>query len=97
MPAYLVARVVVHDQEQYNKYALLTPDIVAEYGGKFLIRAGAMETVEGEEETNRIVVVEFPDREKARGFYYSDAYQEAMELRKDAADGQLIIIDGFDG
>ena len=94
MPAYIIARVNVTDPEQYAKYRAATPAAVAAFGGKFVVRGGEMETLEGPEETNRVVVLEFDSMEKAREFYNSDLYQAAIALRQPASEGQFILLEG---
>jgi uncharacterized protein (DUF1330 family) len=96
MAAYLLARVEVTDWDRYKEYAKKTPGAIAKYGGKFIIRAGGMVTLEGPEETRRVVLIEFPSLEKAKEFYYSQEYQEAKKLREGAATGQFLAIDGVD-
>ncbi len=95
MPAYLIARVNVKDPVQYEEYKKLAPIAINKYGGKYLTRGGAMETVEGPEETLRVVVVEYPDMETARAFYDSPEYQKAKAAREGAAEGQFVILDGY--
>ena len=94
MTAYLIARVNVTDMEQYKKYVAVTPGIIEKFGGRFIARGGETVTLEGPEEKNRVVLVEFPSMEKAKAFYYSDEYQAAIQLRKDAATGSFIVVDG---
>lgn len=94
MTAYLIARINVTDMEQYKNYMKLSPGIIQKYGGKFLARGGGLITLEGEEETNRVVLVEFPSSAVAQEFYQSDEYQAAIKVRENAADGQFIVIDG---
>ncbi|MBW1838950.1 MAG: DUF1330 domain-containing protein [Deltaproteobacteria bacterium] len=96
MAAYLLARVEVSDWDRYKEYTKKTPGAVAKYGGKFIVRAGEMVTLEGTEETRRVVIIEFPSFEKAKEFYYSKEYQEAKKLREGAAKGQFLAIDGVD-
>ena len=96
MAAYLLARVEVTDWDRYKEYTERTPEAIAKYGGKFIIRAGDMVTLEGPEETRRVVLIEFPTFEKAKEFYYSQEYQEAKKLREGAAIGQFLAIDGVD-
>ena len=96
MAAYLLARVEVTDWDRYKEYTKKTPGAVAKYGGKFIIRAGEMVTLEGPEEMRRLVLIEFPSFEKAKDFYYSQEYQEAKQLREGAATGQFLVIDGVD-
>jgi len=95
MPAYIIAQIDVHNAEQYKAYTLLTPDAIKKYGGKFIVRNGDKETLEGAEVTHRIVVLEFPDMEAGKAFYNSEEYAAAKELRKGAADGSFLLIDGL--
>lgn len=94
MPAYVIARVQVNDPDQYAKYRAVTPGAVAEFGGRFVVRGGAMETLEGPEETRRVVVIEFDSMEKARAFYHSETYQAAVKLRQPASEAQLLLVEG---
>jgi len=96
MAAYLLARVEVTDWDRYKEYTKKTPGAIAKYGGRFIVRAGDMVTLEGSEETRRVVLIEFPSYEKAKEFYHSQEYQEAKKLREGAATGQFLVIDGVD-
>ena len=96
MTAYILARINVTDMDQYKKYIALTPGIIAKFGGKFISRGGETITLEGEAETRRMVLLEFPSAEAAQNFYNSDEYQAAIEVRKDAAEGQFVILPGID-
>lgn len=93
--AYLLAQIDVTDPDQYAQYAALTPDIIAKFGGRFIARAGRRVTVEGPEAPNRVVVVEFPDYEKAQAFYHSPEYTKVKQLRATAASGQIIVVEGL--
>ena len=94
MPAYIIAQIDVHNAEQYKAYTLLTPDAIRKYGGEFIVRNGDKETLEGEEVTKRMVVIEFPDMDSGRAFYNSEDYTAAKELRRGAAEGTFLLIDG---
>ena len=94
MTAYLIVRMNVTDMEQYREYMKLTPAILEKYGGKFIVRGGEKVTLEGEEETSRVVVVEFPSVEAATTFYNSDEYQAAIKVREGAATGQFVVVEG---
>jgi uncharacterized protein (DUF1330 family) len=94
MAAYLIVRVEVTDLNKYKEYLAVAPGVIEKYGGKYIARAGEIITLEGPEETRRIVIVEFASIEKAKEFYNSIEYQEARKLRKDAAIGELVIADG---
>ena len=96
MPAYLIARVDITDPEQYRHYLNATPSIIETYGGKAIARSTEPITLEGPEETRRIVILQFPTVEKAREFYHSPEYREARKLREGAATGELIVVEGIE-
>ena len=97
MPAYLIARVRITDPERYKDYAKLTPAASARYGGRFVVRGGEVTTLEGPDERDRVVVIEFPSLEQARTFWSSPEYGEAKAKRAGAATGQFILVDGYAG
>lgn len=97
MTAYLVARVEVHDMEQYKQYTALSPAAIAAFGGEFIVRGGDKVTLEGPEETRRVVVVKFPSMEQAQACYASEQYQAAKAKRDGAATAQFIVLDGYEG
>ncbi|MEM7091605.1 MAG: DUF1330 domain-containing protein [Actinomycetota bacterium] len=93
MAAYLIARIDVTDPGRYGEYTKHTPRIIADHGGRFVARGGTVTTLEGEPETRRVVVLEFPSVEAAQAFYDSDDYGMAKAIRAGAAEGQFIIVD----
>ena len=97
MPAYIIARVNVTDWNLYREYTKLTPAAIERFGGRFIVRGGEMVTLEGPEETGRVVVIEFPNLDQAKAFYHSEEYSEVKELRERAATGQFIAIAGCGG
>ena len=94
MSAYIIAKVEVTDMEQYKEYMKLTPAAIEAFGGKFIARGGEVETLEGPEETRRVVLLEFPDLEAARAFWTSEQYKEAKAKREGAAEGSFVLVDG---
>jgi uncharacterized protein (DUF1330 family) len=95
MPAYILAMIEVTDPKQYAEYTKRTPGAIAQFGGKFIVRGGHVETLEGEKEGRRVVVIEFPTKEAARGFYHCEAYKEAREIRKHAAKARFLLLEGW--
>lgn len=91
MPAYLIGRIDVHDERAYSAYAALVPDIMQRYGGRFLSRGQLPMTLEGEVETRRIIIVEFPDANQARAFFESPEHRAARALRASISAGEFII------
>lgn len=95
MPAYLIARVEVTDWDRYREYTKATPEAIARYGGKFIVRGGEVVALEGEPENRRLVVIEFPTLERAMEFFHSPEYTRVKALRAGAAVGQFLVVDGF--
>lgn len=96
MPAYLIVQVNVTDMDTYSEYMKLTPNILAKYGGKFVVRGGEKVTLEGPEMTNRLVLVKFDSVEAAKTMYYSEEYQAAIQVRKDAAEASFVVVEGLE-
>lgn len=94
MPAYVIVEVDVHDPVLYEEYKKLTPGSIVPYGGKFIVRGGAAETVEGDWQPKRIVVLEFPSVEKAKEWWDSPGYREARGIRQRAAHTRMIVVPG---
>lgn len=94
MAAYMIARVEVTDRQQYKKYLALTPATIAKYGGRFIARGGKTISLEGSEESRRVVILEFPSLERAEQWYRSDEYQAAKKERAGAAKGDFLAVDG---
>lgn len=95
MAAYVIANVDVHDPVEYEAYRSRTPDTVAAHGGRFIVRGGEIEILEGNPDIRRLVVIEFPDRAAARRWYDSAEYQALIPFRTSASTGALFIVDGF--
>lgn len=93
---YWIARVDVNDAEAYKKYLQANGEPFAKFGARFLVRGGAFETVEGSTRA-RNVVLEFPSYEAALACYRSPEYQRAMTFRRDAAESDVVIIEGYEG
>jgi len=96
MAAYFICTMTIHDPDNYKNYTALTPETVARFGGKFLIRGDAVMTVEGPEFTERLVILEFPDRETALSWYHDADYQTASAFRRASSQGRMILQEGHD-
>ena len=96
MPAYIIVDVAIHNLENYEAYKRLTPASIAAYGGKFIVRGGKTETLEGNWQPGRIVVLEFPSVEKARQWWDSEEYATAKEIRQANAETKMILAEGFE-
>ena len=94
MPAYIIADVQVTDPEAYVGYTKLVPATVKAYGGKFIVRGGAAENMEGDWEPNRVVVLEFESVAQAKAWYNSEEYREPRGIRHGASHGKMIVVEG---
>ena len=95
MKAYWIAKINVDDEEAYAEYAKRAGPAIAKYEGKFLVRGGKFEILEGKNEHKRNVVVEFPSFKIAKEFYNSAEYQEAKSFRDGKAEFNGLVIEGF--
>jgi uncharacterized protein (DUF1330 family) len=94
MPAYVIVDVKINDPETYAEYRRLTPASIAAYGGRFVVRGGAVETLEGDWSPQRIVVLEFEDAARAKAWWSSAEYAPAKALRQKSADTRMILVEG---
>ena len=90
---YVIARILVHDKERYETFKQMQGAVIAEYGGKVLVRNPNPEVREGTN-TGVAVVLEFDSIENARKFYESESYAKAKAVRELAADSELILVEG---
>ena len=94
MAAYIIAEVTITDPPGFEAYRQMVPATVAKYGGKFVVRGGRMEMLEGNWEPKRLVVIEFESAERAKQWWASEDYHEAKALRQRTAQTNLIVIEG---
>ena len=95
MSAYVIVDVEIKDPVRYDDYKQLTPPTLAAYDGKFIVRGGAAETLEGEWTPGRMVVLEFPSAERAKEWWASEIYAPAKALRQAIADTKMILVEGI--
>jgi len=92
---YLIVRINISNTELFQQYPSLSTKAVEKFGGKYLIRGGAFEVVEGAWPAQRTTVVEFESFDKAKEFYNSLEYNEAKKVRQESADTDFILIEGY--
>lgn len=90
---YWIGHVTVRDPEAYRGYVEANSEVVARFGGRFLVRGGAFERREGEAR-ERHVVIEFPDMDAARACYDSPDYQAIARIRFENAESDMILVEG---
>ena len=90
---YIIARADIIDPQAYARYAAEATEVIAAHGGKFLVRGGRWEALEGKARA-RNVVLEFDSYEAARAHFYSAEYQAALALREGAAEMEMVLVEG---
>jgi uncharacterized protein (DUF1330 family) len=97
MPAYWLARSIVHDPAEYKKYADLVPPILAKFGGKPLARGGHFQIMEGPEDFKRFVVIEFPTFAQGVACFSSEEYQNAAKFRRNGGGVvEIVMLEGLE-
>jgi uncharacterized protein (DUF1330 family) len=81
LSAYVISDVEILDQEPIVAYRTLAQESIAKYGGRYLARGGAIEAIEGAWTPKGLIIVEFPDTARARAWYHSSEYAEALAIR----------------
>ncbi|MBV9862576.1 MAG: DUF1330 domain-containing protein [Alphaproteobacteria bacterium] len=94
MPAYIVADIEVTDPAEFDRYRPLAAATIAKFGGRYAVRGGTVELLEGGPEPSRIVMLEFPDMAAARRWYNSEEYQDALKIRLASARGRVFLVEG---
>jgi uncharacterized protein (DUF1330 family) len=94
MPAYVLAEIEVTNPEGYKEYTAVVPATIAQYGGKFLVRGGSIEVLEGDWPARRRVLLEFPSVEAAKRWWDSPEYEKPMAMRRANSNGRLLLLDG---
>ena len=94
MAAYVVLNIDVTDPARYPEYAKAAAPIVEQYGGRYLVRGGTAETLEGAIQPKRVVILEFPSYERAKAWWDCDEYRGPKAVRQSAATSDTILVDG---
>jgi uncharacterized protein (DUF1330 family) len=97
MPAYVIAETEVRDPALIDRYRVLAAASIAKYDGRYIVRGGKAELIEGSPAPKMLVIVEFPSMARAREWYASPEYAEALKVRANALDRRLIFVEGIAG
>lgn len=95
MPAYLLANIDLHDAERYKDYVERVPALIEKHRGRYRVRGGDAQVLEGTWSPSRLIILEFPDREAALAFYNDPEYEPHKRLRQSISDSNLILVDGY--
>jgi uncharacterized protein (DUF1330 family) len=94
MTAYVIVDINVKNSEGYKEYVKVAPATVAQFGGRYIARGGANETLEGEWQAKRLVILEFPSAEQAKAWLNSPEYAPARALRHKYARTNMVVVEG---
>jgi len=94
MAAYLIGDIEVTDPALYDDYRKQVLATVQKFGGRFMVRGGKVEALEGGWSPKRLVMLEFPSMEQAQKWYRSSEYAPLITLRQRASRGRLVLVEG---
>jgi uncharacterized protein (DUF1330 family) len=97
MSAYVIVEIEIYDPVEYEEYKKLTPASIAAYDGRFVVRGAQTESMEGDWNPQRIVVLEFPSVERAKEWWHSPQYSKAKAIRQRSANTKMLVVEGFSG
>ncbi|WP_420391201.1 DUF1330 domain-containing protein [Marinobacter sp.] len=95
MKAYWIANVTVTDPDNYAAYQTLAPEAFRAYGARFIARGGRNDALEGRQTPQRTVIIEFPSYQHAYDCYHSEAYRDARQARRKAAEVDIVIVEAL--
>ena len=95
MAAYIVVEVNIIKPERYEEYKAMATASIKKYGGKYIVRGGNSELIEGDQPLHRIVILEFESMEQGLAWYHSEDYKEGRELRNAITESRMYIVEGL--
>ncbi len=95
MTAYVIANITVTDPVKFREYAVQVGPVLAQYGGRHIVRGGSLDVVEGAMRFDRLVLLEFPSMAAATSWYHSPEYAPLLALRNSASVSNLAFVDGY--
>lgn len=95
MPAYVIVEIDIHDPAGYEEYKKFAGATVEKYGGKYIVRGGRTEVLEGDWNPKRIVVLQFDSPQRAKGWLNSEEYHEPRKMRHRTAKTNMILVEGM--
>lgn len=96
MTAFVIAQMTVHDPDRYQRYASAVPQTLPPYDGRLLAVDHAPEVIEGDWPYRKVVVIAFPDRDRARAWAHGPEYAAIIADRRAASDAVGLVVQGFD-
>jgi uncharacterized protein (DUF1330 family) len=96
VPAYVIYQGEILDPARYDEYKVQAAESILAAGGRYVVRGGDVEVLEGEAPAGRTVVLEFPTRQAAIDWYRGERYTEVRKIREGAAIARMYVIDGVE-
>ena len=94
MTAYAILDIEIHDIEPYMRYMACVKPLIEQFGGRYLVRGGEFEVIEGDCQPARLVLLEFPDWDAIEAFYQSAGYRALKQLRESCSNTNMIAVQG---
>jgi uncharacterized protein (DUF1330 family) len=94
MAVYFIAEIEVTDTAEFERYRPLAAASIARFGGRYVVRGGKVDLLEGGPEPSRVVILEFADADAFRRWYDSEEYQSALKIRLASATGRAFLVEG---
>lgn len=94
MAGYIIVEIDVTDPVGYEEYKKLAGATVEKYGGKYIVRGGAAETLEGDWNPKRLVVLQFESVARAKEWLNCEEYREPRKMRHRTANSKMIVVEG---
>ena len=94
MSAYVIVDIDVHDPAGFEEYRRQVPASLAKHGGRFVVRGGAFQVLEGSWAPKRLVMLQFDSVEQAQRWYDSDDYRPLKAMRFKTSTANLILVEG---
>lgn len=94
MSAYVIVEIEVTDPETFEEYRKIVPPTIEAFGGRYIVRGGATDTLEGGWRPKRLVVLEFEDAERAKAWHSSEMYAPALAMREASATTRMVVVEG---
>ncbi len=96
MPAYVIGRMKIHHREWMDEYFSNVPGFIEGHGGKFVVRGGNPQTLEGQESLpDAVFILEFPTRDQALAFWHSAEFAPLIQLRQTGSQLEAMLVDGL--
>src|SRR6266498_527560 len=94
MPAYVIVEIDMGEPAGYKEYKKLAGATVEKYGGKYMVRGGRIEVLEGDWRPKRIVVLQFESTQRAKQWLNCEEYRKPRKMRNRTADTKMILVEG---